>query len=42
MTPFVVIFGLIFGVGVFSTGFLFGMDFGIYLGKKESEDTNES
>lgn len=29
----------VFGICVFSVGFLFGMDLGVYLGKKESEDT---
>lgn len=39
MTTLELIGCFIFGIGVFSSGFLFGMDFGIYLGKKESEDT---
>ena len=38
MTTLELICCFIFGIGVFSSGFLFGMDFGIYLGKKESED----
>lgn len=39
MTTLEMIGCFIFGIAVFSSGFLFGIDFGIYLGKKESEDT---
>lgn len=31
--------GFVFGIAMFSASFLFGTDFGIYLGKKESEDS---
>ena len=37
MTTLEIIGCFIFGIVVFSAGFLFGTSFGIYLGKKESE-----
>ena len=39
MTTLELIHCFIFGIAMFSAGFLFGTDFGIYLGKKKSEDT---